>query len=113
MKKNRSNFFRTVTSFLAPPLCAIYLLAILWKRINEEGAFWGLICGLVIGIIRFILEFVYSVPPCEIAFTDQRPEVVKFHFLYFAILLFGLTCLVTITISLLTRPIPDQCVCSI
>jgi hypothetical protein len=28
--------FRTVTSFLAPPICAIYLLAILWKRINEE-----------------------------------------------------------------------------
>ncbi|CAF0981358.1 unnamed protein product, partial [Rotaria sordida] len=31
------------------------------------------------------------------------------HFLYFAILLFVLTCLITITISLLTRPIPDQC----
>ncbi|CAF5098681.1 unnamed protein product, partial [Rotaria sp. Silwood1] len=38
------------------------------------------------------------------------PTVVKFHFLYFAVLLFVLTCLITITISLLTRPIPDQCV---
>jgi hypothetical protein len=38
-EKNKLNFgfyFRTVTSFLAPPICAIYLLAILWKRINEE-----------------------------------------------------------------------------
>jgi len=38
-EKNRLNVgfcFRTVTSFLAPPICAIYLLAILWKRINEE-----------------------------------------------------------------------------
>ena len=72
-----------------------------------------MICGLIIGLIRFILEFVYTVPACEIAFTDRRPAAVKFHFLYFAILLFVLTCLVAITISFLTRPIPDQCVRSI
>jgi hypothetical protein len=65
----------------------------------------------VIGLIRFIWEFSYSVPPCALASTDQRPEAVKFHFLYFAILLFALTCLVTITVSFLTRPIPEQCVC--
>ncbi|CAF3544229.1 unnamed protein product [Rotaria sp. Silwood1] len=100
---------RAVISFLAPPISAIYLLAILWKRINEEGAFWGLICGLVIGLIRFIWEFSYSVPPCLLSATDRRPEAVKFHFLFFAILLFILTCLVAITVSLLTRPIPEQC----
>ncbi|CAF4384286.1 unnamed protein product, partial [Rotaria sp. Silwood2] len=98
-----------VISFLAPPISAIYLLGILWKRINEEGAFWGLICGLVIGLIRFIWEFSYSVPPCLLSTTDQRPEAIKFHYLFFAILLFALTCLVTITISLLSRPIPEQC----
>ncbi|CAF1436999.1 unnamed protein product [Rotaria sordida] len=103
------DYIQSVTSFLAPPICAIYLLAILWKRINEEGAFWGLICGLIIGLIRFIWEFSYSVPPCLYSSTDSRPQAVKFHFLYFAILLFVLTCLVTITISLLTRPIPQQC----
>ncbi|CAF2678404.1 unnamed protein product [Rotaria sp. Silwood2] len=103
------DYIQSVQSFLAPPICAIYLLAILWKRINEEGAFWGLICGLVIGLIRFIWEFSYSVPPCELSHMDQRPAAVKFHFLYFAVLLFVLTCLITITISLLTRPIPDQC----
>ncbi len=36
IKKSSLYLFRTVTSFLAPPICAIYLLAILWKRINEE-----------------------------------------------------------------------------
>ncbi|CAF4513593.1 unnamed protein product, partial [Rotaria sp. Silwood2] len=101
--------FRAVTSFLAPPICAIYLLAILWKRINEEGAFWGLVCGLLIGLTRFIWEFSYSVPSCLYSSTDTRPQAVKFHFLFFAILLFVLTCLVTITVSLLTRPIPEQC----
>ncbi|CAF3898215.1 unnamed protein product [Rotaria magnacalcarata] len=71
---------------------AINFLAILWKRVNEEAAFWGLIF-----------------PPYALSHTDQRPDAIKFHYLYFAILLFVLTCLITITISLLTRPIPDQC----
>ncbi|CAF3095003.1 unnamed protein product, partial [Rotaria sp. Silwood2] len=103
------DYIQAVISFLAPPISAIYLLGILWKRINEEGAFWALICGLVIGLIRFIWEFSYSVPPCLLSTTDQRPEAIKFHYLFFAILLFALTCLVTITISLLSRPIPEQC----
>jgi Na+/proline symporter len=86
------------------------------NRTNEllfrlhQGAFWGLIGGLIIGLIRFIWEFSYAVPPCELSHTDQRPGAVKFHFLYFAILLFVLTCLIAVTISLLTRPIPEQCV---
>lgn len=67
-------------------------------------------CGLAIGLIRFIWEFSYSVPPCLLAATDQRPEAVKFHFLFFAIVLFTLTCLVVIVVSLLTRPIPEKCV---
>ncbi|CAF4594178.1 unnamed protein product [Rotaria socialis] len=103
------DYIQSVQSFLAPPICAIYLLTILWKRVNEEGAFWGLICGLVIGLIRFVWEYSYSVPPCVLSHTDQRPDAIKFHYLYFAILLFVLTCLITITVSLLTRPIPDQC----
>ncbi|CAF1301950.1 unnamed protein product [Rotaria magnacalcarata] len=103
------DYIQSVTSFLAPPICSIYVLAIFWKRINEEGAFWGLICGLVIGLIRFIWEYSYSVPPCLLAATDRRPEAIKFHFLYFALLLFTLTCLVAVIVSLLTRPIPEQC----
>ncbi|CAF5182031.1 unnamed protein product [Rotaria magnacalcarata] len=103
------DYIQSAQSFLDPPICAIYLLAILWKRVNEEGAFWGLIYGLVIGLIRFAREYSYSVPPCALSHTDQLPGAIKFHYLYFAILLFVLTCLITITISLLTRPIPDQC----
>ncbi|CAG2120832.1 unnamed protein product, partial [Medioppia subpectinata] len=56
------NYIQSVTSYLAPPVCAVYVLAMFWGRINEKGAFWGLIIGLVIGIIRFVMEFSYSVP---------------------------------------------------
>jgi len=30
------HYIQGITSFLAPPVCAVYVLAILWKRINEQ-----------------------------------------------------------------------------
>ena len=29
-----------------------------------QGAFWGLMGGLIIGMLRFFVEFSYSAPPC-------------------------------------------------
>ena len=30
----------------------------------RQGAFWGMMIGLVVGLIRFGGEFSYTVPPC-------------------------------------------------
>ena len=46
------NYIQSITSFLAPPICAVYLLAVFWPRTNEPGAFWGLMVGLVVGLLR-------------------------------------------------------------
>ena len=46
-------YIQSITSYLSPPICAIYLLAVFWTRTNESGAFWGLMIGLVVGIIRY------------------------------------------------------------
>jgi sodium/glucose cotransporter 1/sodium/glucose cotransporter 9 len=67
--------------------------------------------GLVIGMIRFGLEFGYTIPACGSLEEDPRPEFVKravgdIHFLHFGCILFVIVCIVTITISLLTEPIP-------
>ncbi|CAG2113666.1 unnamed protein product, partial [Medioppia subpectinata] len=53
------------------------VLAMFWGRINEKGAFWGLIIGLVIGIIRFVMEFSYSVPTCGSGIADPRPTILS------------------------------------
>ena len=45
-------YIQSITSYLAPPICAIYLLAIFWERTTEPGAFWGLMVGLIVGLIR-------------------------------------------------------------
>lgn len=62
--------------------------------------------GLAVGLLRMILEFSYPAPACGEA--DGRPAVLKdMHYLYFALLLCGLTAFVTITVSLCTAPIPE------
>lgn len=102
------HYIQAITSFLAPPICAVYVLAVFWKRINEQGAFWGLMIGLVVGLTRFIWEYVYSVPPCGESEKDMRPDIIsKVHYLHFGILLFGIVFIATTVISLLTEPIDD------
>ena len=49
-------YIQSITSYLAPPICAVYLLAVFWPRTNEPGAFWGLMGGLIIGLVRYTLE---------------------------------------------------------
>lgn len=31
-------YIQSITSYLAPPVCAVYVLAILWQRINEKAS---------------------------------------------------------------------------
>nr|XP_012999701.1 sodium/glucose cotransporter 4-like isoform X3 [Cavia porcellus] len=101
------DYIQSVTSYLAPPVTALFLLAIFCRRVTEPGAFWGLMFGLGVGLLRMILEFSYPAPAC--GEVDRRPAVLKdFHYLYFALLLCGLTVIVIVIISLCTTPIPEE-----
>lgn len=75
--------------------------------VSPQGAFWGLMFGLGVGLVRMILEFSLPAPAC--GEVDRRPAVLKdFHYLYFALLLCGLTAIVIIAVSLCTAPIPEE-----
>ncbi|KAB7498383.1 Sodium/glucose cotransporter 4 [Armadillidium nasatum] len=107
------DYIQSISSFLAPPICSVYLLAMFWPRSNEPGAFWGLMVGLVLGLIRFALEFSMTPPSCGSDEPDPRPwfilvTVGNVHYLHFSCILFLITGCVTISISLLTEPIPED-----
>ena len=107
------NYIQSITSYLAPPICAVYLLAIFWPRTNEPGAFWGLMIGLMIGLIRFGLEFSTGKPPCGDYEADNPPEwwlmiVDQIHYLHFGLLLWFISGVVTIAVSLMTPPPPPD-----
>uniref|UniRef100_A0A8C2GHV8 Solute carrier family 5 member 9 n=1 Tax=Cyprinus carpio TaxID=7962 RepID=A0A8C2GHV8_CYPCA len=101
------DYIQAITSYLAPPITTVFLMAIFWGRVNEQGAFWGLMVGLVVGTVRMVMEFVYSTPSCGEA--DLRPALLKdVHYLYFALILLALTALIITAVSLCTAPIPEQ-----
>ncbi|XP_026560215.1 sodium/glucose cotransporter 5 [Pseudonaja textilis] len=96
-------YIQSVTSYLAPPVTAVFLLAVFWKRANEQGAFWGLAVGLAVGLSRMALEFAYPAPRCGV--LDHRPPFVRdLHYLHFAPLLCLLTAASVVGISWLTPP---------
>uniref|UniRef100_A0A8C3VVF4 Sodium/mannose cotransporter SLC5A10 n=1 Tax=Catagonus wagneri TaxID=51154 RepID=A0A8C3VVF4_9CETA len=96
-------YMQSVTSSLAPPVTAVFVLGIFWRRANEQGAFWGLMAGLAVGAWRLVLEFLHPAPPC--GHPDERPGLLRtVHYLHFAVALFALSGAVAVAVSLLTPP---------
>ena len=52
-------YINAVAAYISPPIAAIYLMAVLWKRMNEPGAFWGLMAGLIFSFFRMLGDFIY------------------------------------------------------
>ncbi|XP_006908490.1 sodium/glucose cotransporter 5 isoform X3 [Pteropus alecto] len=99
-------YMQSVTSSLAPPVTAVFILGIFWQRANEQGAFWGLMAGLVVGALRLVLEFLNPALPC--GNPDTRPAILSsIHYLHFAVALFVFSGAVVVAGSLLTPP--PQC----
>ena len=49
-------YLQSVQSYLAPPITAVFLMGILWKRFNAEGAISTFILGLALGTLRISAE---------------------------------------------------------
>lgn len=98
-------YIQDIAANLSPPIAAVYLMAIIWKRINECGAFWSLMIGLLIGVLRMVLNIVYHEPSC--GDLDLRPTILKLHYMYFSIILFWFTIICAVIISLLTKPVEE------
>uniref|UniRef100_A0A8C0AQU0 Sodium/myo-inositol cotransporter 2 n=1 Tax=Buteo japonicus TaxID=224669 RepID=A0A8C0AQU0_9AVES len=55
-------YIQSISSYLQPPVAMVFILGCFWKRANEKGAFWGLVIGLLLGVIRLVLDFIYPEP---------------------------------------------------
>jgi SSS family solute:Na+ symporter len=45
-------YIQSVQSFLAPPIVAVFVMGLVWKRMNLRGAVWGLGLGFVLGMAK-------------------------------------------------------------
>ncbi len=98
-------YLQSVQSYIAPPITATFLLGIFWKRINAKGALATLIGGFFLGMSRLIAELM----------KDSLSGFMHFwatiNFMHFAILLFVISVIICITVSLLTeKPREEQIV---
>jgi solute:Na+ symporter, SSS family len=95
-------YLQSVQAYIAPPIAAVFLLGVFWKRINSQGALSALLAGFAIGALRFILEVAYagSLPSGLLGFY------VGMNFLHFAAFMFALCVLILVIVSLLT-PAPS------
>ncbi|XP_066131859.1 sodium/glucose cotransporter 2 isoform X2 [Saccopteryx bilineata] len=101
------DYIQAVSSYLAPPVSAVFVLALFVPRVNEKGAFWGLIGGLLMGLARLIPEFSFGSGSC--VHPSACPALLcGVHYLYFAIVLFVCSGLLTLVVSLCTAPIPRK-----
>ncbi|KAL6097041.1 slc5a1 [Pungitius sinensis] len=101
------DYIQSITSYLTPPVAAVFMLAIFCKRVNESGAFYGLVIGLLIGLSRMITEFVYGTGSC-INPSNCPTIICGVHYLYFSIILFVVSCIIILGVSLMTKPIEDK-----
>ncbi|KAM9487426.1 sodium/myo-inositol cotransporter isoform 1-T2 [Clarias gariepinus] len=96
-------YIQEMAGYLTPPIAALFLLGIFWKRCNETGAFWGGMTGFVLGATRLILGFIYREPRCDQ--QDERPAfITHVHYMYIAAGLFWISGLVAVVVSLCTPP---------
>lgn len=95
-------YLQSVQGYLAPPITAVFLLGLFSKRINAQGAVAGLTSGFVLGIAKLTLQAIVGAE--TIAMPDWLISIGKFNFLYFSGVLFAISVLVVVAVSLATKP---------
>jgi Na+/proline symporter len=69
-------------------------MGVFWKRANADGAVAGIIAGIVSAAFFLVFNDAKWMPPV--------------HFLYVAVIIFGLSCLSIFAVTLLTPPPPEK-----
>jgi SSS family solute:Na+ symporter len=94
-------YLQNVQAYIAPPITAVFLLGLFWKRINGTGAIAALVGGFILGMSKLTVE----------VFEDSLSGILlnyaEINFLYFAPLLFLTSVAIMIVGSVFTDK-PDE-----
>jgi SSS family solute:Na+ symporter len=100
-------YLQSVQSYIAPPIAAVFILGLAWKRINANGALTTLLVGFVLGATRLILELVHGPEQQGLPSGSMWAAIAEFNFLHVAIILFVICVLILIGVSMATSPPPE------
>jgi SSS family solute:Na+ symporter len=96
-------YLQSVQAYIAPPIAAVFLIGVFWRRANAPGAMAALITGFVLGMGRLIAELNKG------ALDGWLLAFAEINFLHFAAVLFLVCVVVLLVVSLASRsPAPAK-----
>lgn len=91
-----------ILAVLSPPIAAVFVLGVFWKRGNEQGAIASMVAGIIAGVTVFIMDFP--------VFGDTKiiTENLGMPYMMQCWWLFVFCCTIFIVVSKLTPPPPRE-----
>ena len=96
-------YLQNVQAYIAPPVTTVFLLGIIWKRVNAQAAIVTLFSGLFLLILRLGSEIATNEGLIQSGFLFEFASI---NFSYMAIWMFLFSVFLCVTVSLLTAE-PD------
>lgn len=101
-------YLQSVQGYLAPPITAVFLLGLFWKRMNSAGASWALGGGFALGMLKLTAQSFFGSAPGKIHDPAILAAIGDFNFLYATGVLMLISVVIMIVGSLLTPPPAEE-----
>lgn len=101
-------YLQSVQAYISPPIAVVFLLGLLWRRLNGPGALAALITGFVFGAFRFVTEIGLKLGWAWVNDSAALTFYASINFLHFAVILFLIAGAVFVAVSYLTKPPSEE-----
>jgi solute:Na+ symporter, SSS family len=91
-------YLQSVQAYISPPIAAVFLIGVAWRRVNATGAMAALLAGFVLGMVRLVAEIGKQ------GLSGALRAYADINFLHFAVLLFVVCSVILVVVSLMTPP---------
>ena len=103
--KSIMDYVQALFSFFIAPLFATVIIGMLWKRASPAGGFWGLLAGTASSVAMWVWV---KMDPSALRYIALSPDAKDMaENMYRALWSCIICALVTVVVSLLTRPKPE------
>jgi SSS family solute:Na+ symporter len=94
-------YLQAVQAYISPPIAAVFILGVFWKKASAKAALITLISGGILGASRFIIDMLYKQNG---GFDFEFLNVVaNIAFLNFCIILFAICMFIMFVVSLISK----------
>ena len=98
------DYLQNVQAFLAPPITAVFLLGLFFRRINARGALAGLVAGFVLGMAKLTVQ---TLAKSDLLGTSGiLYDIGMYNGYYYSGWLFLFSIVLVVVVSLLSPPPP-------